>query len=168
VSFIGDSVTRQYVIYGLSGIMGDRACRESKLCNVPKNVASWQTHRHNKNDWLLVAISDPQQQRKIWLSYTFDFIMEGETEAARHFEKPFTWGDFMRLRNDGPRDDDPQFPPEKSPDMVFYSGGYHASKMTAHQYGAAIEEALHQYQGALKENNVPMPQFHLMLNIMVS
>jgi hypothetical protein len=25
VSFIGDSVTRQYIIYGLSGIMGDRA-----------------------------------------------------------------------------------------------------------------------------------------------
>jgi hypothetical protein len=40
--------------------------------------------------------------------------------------------------------------------------------MTTQQYGAAIEEALHQNQGALKEHNVPMPQFHLMLNIMVS
>ena len=168
VSFIGDSVTRQFIINGLSGIMGDRACRE-RNCNVPKNVASWQTHRNNVHDWMLVAISDPQRQYKIWLSYTFDFIIgEGETEAARHFDKPFTWGDFMRLRNDGPRDDDPQFPPEKSPDIVFYSGGYHASKMTAQQYGAAIEEALHQYQGALKEHNVPMPQFHLMLNMMVS
>ena len=74
----------------------------------------------------------------------------------------------MHLRNDGPRDDDPQLPPEKIPDIVFYSWGYHASTMTAHQYGAAIEEALHQYQGALKEHNVPMPQFHLVLNMMVS
>jgi hypothetical protein len=74
----------------------------------------------------------------------------------------------MHLRNNGPRDDDPQLPPEKIPDIVFYSWGYHASTMTAHQYGAAIEEALHQYQGALKEHNVPMPQFHLVLNMMVS
>jgi hypothetical protein len=40
--------------------------------------------------------------------------------------------------------------------------------MTTQQYGAAIEEALHQNQGALKEHNVPMPQFYLMLNITVS
>jgi hypothetical protein len=132
---------------------------------VPKNVASWYTHRNNNYDWLLVAIGDPQRQYKIWLSYTFDYIFgEGETKAARHFDNPFMWGEFMSLRNDGPREDDPQFPPEKSPDILFYSGGYHASTMTASQYGAAIEEALHQYQGALKDHHVQMPQFHLMLN----
>ena len=46
--------------------------------------------------------------------------------------------------------------------------GYHASTLTSSQYGAAVEEALVQYQDASKAHNVPMPQFHLLLNIMVS
>jgi len=77
-----------------------------------------------------------------------------------HFEKPFTWGDFVRLRKAGPSDDDPQFLFEKMPDIaLFYSGGYHASTLTSSQYGEAVEEALVQYQDASKAHNVPMPQF---------
>ena len=169
VSFIGDSVTRQYVVYGLSGIVGDKACRDSRGCMVPSNVASWSSGR-NGNDWTLVALGNPQS-RKIWITYTFDFIIEGgELNPGwhGHFEKPFTWGDFVRLRKAGPSDDDPQFLFEKMPDIVFYSGGYHASTLTSSQYGAAVEEALVQYQDASKAHNVPMPQFHLLLNIMVS
>ena len=149
--------------------MGDKACRDSKGCKVPSNVASWSSGRNGK-DWTLVALGNPQS-KKIWITYTFDFIIEGgELNPGwhGHFEKPFTWGDFVRLRKDGPRNDDPQFLFEKMPDIVFYSGGYHASTLTSSQYGAAVEEALVQYQDASKAHNVPMPQFHLLLNIMVS
>lgn len=154
VSFMGDSVTRQYFQKSLHGIMGT-------------DVLSWQTGRAGKYiDFILVAIGDPQCSRKVWFSFTFDYAVAHDEEEAKTPEKPFTWGDFVRLRKDGPRYDDPQFLTEKRPDIVFYSGGYHASHLNASQYGAAIEGELNRYQDAF--HNISMPPFHLMLNIMVS
>jgi hypothetical protein len=155
VSFLGDSVTRQYFHKGLHGIVGT-------------DVVSWQTGRAGKYpDFILVSIGDPQCDHKVWFSFTFDYAITYE-EGDTILEKPLTWGDFMRLRKDGPRDDDPQFQTEKSPDIVFYGGGYHASYLNASQYGAAIEGALTRYQDAFNGHNVSMPPFHFMLNIMVS
>jgi hypothetical protein len=157
VSFIGDSVTREYFYHGVSD----------------KEVNTWRTGRNkNRPDWSLFSVGGPQS-RKIWFSHTFDyisFIRGGESHQGWNgkFEKPFTWGDFVRLREAGPRDDDPQFPFDKMPNIIFYSGGYHASPLTFNRYGAAVEEALIQYHDASKAHNVPMPQFHLLLNIMVS
>lgn len=156
VSFMGDSVTRQYFQKGLLGIVGTE-------------VLSWQTGRAGKYiDFILVAIGDPQCSRKVWFSFTFDYAVAHDEEEAKTPEKPFTWGDFVRLRKDGPRYDDPQFLTEKRPDIVFYSGGYHASHLNASQYGAAIEGELNRYQDAFEGHNISMPPFHLMLNIMVS
>jgi hypothetical protein len=154
VSIIGDSVTRQFLYYHTSD----------------KEVRSWTIGRTSGTDCFLFAIGG-QKSRKIWLLYTFDFIIEGGESSPDwhgHMEKPLTWGDFIRLRGAGPRDDDPLFSFDKMPDIVFYSGGYHASTLTSSQYGAAVEEVVIQYHDASKAYNVPMPQFHLLLNIMVS
>jgi hypothetical protein len=155
VSFMADSVTRQYFQKGLYGIEGT-------------DVAYWQTGRAGKYiDFILVAIGDKHCSHKVWFSFTFDYAVVYE-EGMRLKEQPFTWGDFIRLRKDGPRDDDPQFLTEKRPDIVFYSGGYHASHLNASQYGAAIVGDLNRYQDAFKGHNISIPPFHLMLNIMVS
>ena len=135
-------------------------------------MSSWRTGRNdNIPDWSLFRVVGPQG-RKIWFSRTFDFVIKpGESKSDcfhGHVEKPFTWGDFVRLREAGPADDDPQFLPDKMPDIVFYSGGYHAAFLTPDKYGAAVEETLIQYHETSKAHNVPMPQFHLLLNVMVS
>jgi len=47
---------------------------ETKRAGVPSTVASWRSGR-NRNDWTLVVVGNPQS-RKIWITYTFDFIIE--------------------------------------------------------------------------------------------
>lgn len=147
VSFIGDSMTRMLFKNGLDEIG----------LSTKRFITSWGSQRSG-NPYYYLA----QQTEKVWFSYMFNFIVP-ESGGQMNWQVPFTWGDFIEMRGEGPRDDDPNFPNDKVPDIVFFSPGYHASVLNSHAYGAAIERTLSQWQDT---HNAHIPHLHLMLNMM--
>lgn len=156
ISFIGDSVTRQIYTQGLEE-------RGFKLKH--------QTWKGPMFFLAQVIIDDDSEEKtsppqEVWLSYRFAFVSEGKMDGT-WWQIPYTWGDFMEQRGEGPRDDDPNFPISKIPDIVFFSPGYRASVMNAAAYGSITERLLDQWQATLDVYyNAPMPEVHLMLNMM--
>ena len=60
---------------------------------------------------------------------------------------PQTWDDFVSLRNEDPRADDPNFSSSgnKVPDAVIFSPGYHSSHISAQTYGQSLHRYLDHY-----------------------
>ena len=69
----------------------------------------------------------------------------------------------MSERKEGPRVHDPGFEKGRTPDILFWSPGYHTTKLNASAYGDSIDGILDRWQDAI---DGPMPQMHLMLNMM--
>lgn len=69
-----------------------------------------------------------------------------------------TWADFVSLRNEDPRDDDPIFSGDKIPDAVIISPGYHSSHMNAQTYGLTL--------GKYLDHLNPDLSVHVSLNMM--
>ena len=49
---------------------------------------------------------------------------------------------------------------------MFYSPGYHATKLNATAYGTRLDRVLDEWRRMLDGHGAPMPEMHLMLNIM--
>jgi hypothetical protein len=154
VSFVGDSVHRQFF----------QSLHRRKGNFLGSSVyLQWTSGRNGKiPDFLLHGISDGT--RRIWLSFTYSFL--SQIQLADAWPLPYTWGDFVRERKGGPDSRDPPWSPDRVPDMVFYSPGYHASKLNATTYSAALEGVLATWQATVEGNGAPMPALHLMLNMM--
>lgn len=112
VHFVGDSVIRQLFLASLkaSGIPTDGV----------KGV--WMTGRNEKFPDHLLA-SAGEDDYKVWLSYTFDFIDQppDPNSGYERWTIPKTWGEFLSTRKEGPREDDPGFEEGRTPDIVFFS-----------------------------------------------
>jgi len=150
ISFVGDSVHRQ-IFMGLF-------CPDVLSSSV---YLRWRNRSGGSS--MLHGISDGTRQ--IWLSFSFNFLYH--SPPAEYFPLQYTWGEFVRERKWGPHNSrDPPWPPDRVPDTVFYSPGYHASKLNATTYGAVLEGVLATWQATMEENGAPMPALHLMLNMM--
>ena len=161
VSIIGDSVTRQVWIEGMreNGIR----LRPHEDHWSPSPPREWHNGRMPEGqiplDFSLYKLGDSN----IWISYTLDYLTNHKT---MNWEIPYTWGDFMMLRGEGPTDQDPTWPVKRTPDMVFLSPGYHASPLDEFKYGEGVEKILTSWQHKMDKLSLSMPQIHLVLNMM--
>ena len=167
VSFVGDSVTMQIFRSGMREAGVDLNGRDSRI---------WRTGRNFKGDHQLLMKGDAKHQ--IWFTYQFNFISKQTFEPEKkHYSHspnawamPLSWGDFVRQRGEEPRMDDPDFATDRTPDVVFYSPGYHATPLPASQYGEALAGVLRTWRedkGARVGAGVSsMPPVHLLLNMM--
>ena len=126
----------------------------------------WMRGRNAEHpDFLLYRIG--RFGRRIWLSFTYSFMRPDSLSDA--WQLPYTWGDFVLERKQGRRrrhPSDPKWPLKRVPDVVFYSPGYHASKLDASTYGMGLEGILRKWQEAIHGHGATMPAMHLMLNMM--
>ena len=157
VSFIGDSVTKGF----LKDLVGFGT--ETKD-DFPVHGNFWITKRNPFPPVLLLARYGHESEGNIWLSYTFDFI--SEHKLAMGFGVPYSWGDFVTERGEALRDDDLSWPNETAPDVVFFSPGYHASRLNSTVFGQVLEGVLKEWEQMIRDYNATMPKMHLMLNMM--
>lgn len=152
VSFVGDSVHRLFF-----QSLWRRAGNHMRYTTHMK----WMRGRNAEHpDFLLYRIG--RFGRRVWLSFTYSFLSDA-------WQLPYTWGDFVLERKQGRRrrhPSDPKWPLKRVPDVVFYSPGYHASKLDASTYGIGLEEILRKWQETIQGHGATMPAMHLMLNMM--
>lgn len=104
--------------------------------------------------------------RTIWFSFSWTFVPHPADQEM--WPVPYGWGDFMDMRGEGPREDDPPFGRERLTDVVFFGPGYHASVLDAGPYGETVDEVLARWQAAA-EAVVPLgpvPHVHVLLNML--
>ena len=155
ISFVGDSVQRLFF-----ETLGRK--RVGGTCLTFSARKKWRSGRNPDPDFQLHGIFD--SERQIWLTFSYSFLSQESVSEA--WRLPYTWGDFVRERKGGPHPKDPQWPDERVPDVVFYSPGYHASKLNATVYGRGLEGVLREWQETMAGHGAPMPAMHLMLNMM--
>ena len=154
VSFVGDSVHRRFFLS-----LGRRAGNQMSF----STRFRWRSGRNEKNpDFFLYRIG--WFGHRVWLSFTYNYLAPSSLSDA--WQLPYTWGDFVRERKSGPHRSDPLWTDEKVPDIVFYSPGYHASKLNATVYGTGLEGVLNTWQETIEGLGATMPVMHLMLNMM--
>merc|ERR1719287_235106 len=163
---VGDSVTRGFVITGFKHHLGvgTRGRRDLRSW-----VSDRVTSKKKLPDSVLAPLTAKGAPGDVWLSYTYNFLRptRNATEEPLRFDVPLTWGDFVRQRGEGPRAKDPPYADDRTPDLVFFSPGYHASKLSADEYGAALDQALTSWgekARAIAGPGAALPQMHLLLN----
>jgi len=163
---VGDSVTRGFVITGFKHHLGvgTRGRRDLRSW-----VSDRVTSKKKLPDSVLAPLTAKGAPGDVWLSYTYNFLRptRNATEEPLRFDVPLTWGDFVRQRGEGPRAKDPPYADDRTPDLVFFSPGYHASKLSADEYGAALDRTLTSWgekARAIAGPGAALPQMHLLLN----
>ncbi|KAL9189908.1 hypothetical protein ACHAXT_009583 [Thalassiosira profunda] len=169
IHLVGDSVTRGIAIHGLT---------QAGVALQLRNVHHWHTGR-SFPDTLLRGIPVGEDGKKVWISFQFDHLGD-HLHGGASMDHPVarTWGEFLERRStaaaQGGRNrlgsptntaDDPDFANDRTPDVVYWSPGYHASKATAEQYGAGMETALNEWKGKMEEMGTRMPRMHIPLNM---
>ena len=91
-------------------------------------------------------------------SFALQDLEEWREGKNREVDIPYTWGDFVEQRGEGPRADDLRFPADRVPDVVFFSPGYHASMLKSTAYGDMTERILAGWRDALRERHYGAPR----------
>ena len=179
ISIVGDSVTRAVFLNNLRYIEGLKVYRTwehpDKAGPSTNSDIDFHLKAKAKETKMILAGLEVEPGRNIWFTYTFKYMCD--LSASEQFEEiasaddvsgqrfcqgnwniPQTWADFVSLRNEDLRDDDPIFSGDKIPDAVIISPGYHSSHMNAQTYGLTL--------GKYLDHLNPDLSVHVSLNMM--
>lgn len=154
VHFVGDSVTRGFFLHGML---------QAGVSLESERTRAWGTQLAA---YRLGMKGDAEHQT--WFSFQFSFINRNYSARKNHRDNykrraARTWGDFVQQRGQEPDEHDPGFARERTPDVVFYGPGYHASTRSATWYGKALAAEL-RWWGRVAAP--PSTAFHVLLNVM--
>lgn len=170
VHFVGDSVMRGWFLRGFlrRGMSTGRIFHGDPSKNRPDYAQIPLVMGEEEG-------SSTDGRPRIWATLVYDEINKSTakgTMASMFYNKlPWTWGDFLAKRKYREGDTDPNFPPNKVPDVVFYGPGYHASSISSSQFGEVVDNMLNimeeGYRAVVQSApSSPLPQIHLVLNMM--
>lgn len=190
ISVMGDSVTRSTFINNLSLTDGMISYRtwDPREQPSPSTDMIYHMHRLAKNIKFIQASLVLSPQQTVHFTFAFKYMCDigfedpkekpspsivsntAECFSNRTFQEPHTWEDWISIRKEGLREDDPNFSSDRLPNAVIYSPGYHSSHLSADEFGTTLDGVLSKFELAFNgdSQDAPAPQVpvHVMLNMM--
>jgi hypothetical protein len=171
ISLIGDSVNRGIF---LNGMLQFKELKE-KWAEALKTYQTWDVYggiapitleENNFGNHMpfILAGFKVSPNLTVWFTYTFTYLNPSSADGLEA-KVPSTWHDFMQLRGEGPREDDPSFSLETVPHQIVFNPGYHSSHVNANQFGYNVDKVMNHFAAKQEETGVYTP-VHVTLNVL--
>jgi len=170
ISLIGDSVNRGIF---LNGVLQFKELKE-KYAEMLTTYQTWDAYGGiapitleennfgNHMPFILAGLK-VSPSLTVWITYTFTYLNPSSADGLEA-KVPSTWHDFMQLRGEGPREDDPSFSLETVPGQIVFNPGYHSSHVNANQFGYNVNKVMNHFSAKQEETGVHTP-VHVTLNV---